>query len=207
MALSAFVSVAPASATTWSSNGSASGTAFTATAPASKFTISGVSAGISCTTTTATGKLYGPTGALTTPVGNLTLGFTSCRSGGFTYIASCTTDGIALNAVSYAAPTLTGTFSGAAMPICRILLPWISGCVVTIEPTNGIGSVFANVTYNNTTGTLAVSRTGQQLTATWSACSTWFGSASGSSPVTLTDSSGADLVYSVTSAFVPNITI
>lgn len=207
MALSAFVSVAPASATTWSSNGSASGTAFTATAPASKFTISGVSAGFGCTSTRATGKLYGPTGALTSPVANLTLAFTGCIMGGFTWTASCTADGLALNAASYAAPTLTGNLSAASARICTFTLPSLPGCTLVFSPTNGIAQAVAHTTYNNTAGTLTVSSTGQALTASWSGCSTWFGSSSGSAAATLTDNTGANLVLRATSAFVPNITI
>jgi hypothetical protein len=207
VALSALISVAPASATTWNSNGSAGGTAFTVSAPASKFTMSGVSAGFGCTGPRATGKLYGPTGALTSPVASLTLAFTGCIMGGFTWTANCTTDGLALGAASYAAPTLTGDLRAASARICTFTLPSLPGCTLVFSATNGILTTVANATYNNTTGTLTISNMGQALTASWSGCSTWFGSSSGSAAATLTDNTGANLTYRVTSAFVPNITI
>jgi hypothetical protein len=209
VALSALAGAASASATTWASNGSAAGTSFTANAPASKFAISGVTSSFVCTTTSASGKLYGPSGPLTARVASLTLRFSGCVAGGITETYSCTTDGTELYAVSYAAPILTGELRAAASPICTVTIPSISGCTVTYAATNGIGTTWGNVTYDNTRGTLKLSTVGQQLTARWSSCGTLFGSASGSAAATLGSNATppGDLTYTATAAFVPNITI
>jgi hypothetical protein len=49
--------------------------------------------------------------------------------------------------------------------------------------------------------------TGQRVTASWTGCGTLFGTASGSNTAKLTDSVGNPLVYTATSAFIPNVTI
>jgi hypothetical protein len=204
MALPALAS--SASATGWTSNGSAGGAPFNLTAPASKMTPAGASWSVNCTTTSATGSLFGPTGLLTQPVAKLTLAFTGCRIG-FTSTASCTANAINFLVASYSSPIVTGQLVAAATPICTFTVLGTMGCTVTMVPTNGLGTAIANVTYNDTTRQLAATTTGQQLTLAWSSCSQLFPTASGSTPMTFTTTAGSSLIYTVTSTFVPNIII
>lgn len=210
LALAALTSsAASASATTWTSNGSAGGTGFTLTAPTSKFQTSGVGAGWLCTGTSASGKLYGPSGPLTSPVAGLTLRFTGCSAAGWSFVYTCATDGTEFDAVSYAAPVVTGVLKAATFPICTMTVPSMPGCTVNYSPTNGIGTTWADATYDNSRGTLTLSSTGQQLTASWTGCPLLFGTANGSAATTLGSNSTppGNLAFTVTSAFVPNITI
>jgi hypothetical protein len=209
MVVSALASATSASAAVWRSNGTAPpGTPFTATAAASKLTISGASAGINCATTSATGWLYGPSGTVgVDKVADITLFFSNCRAGGFNATVSCPTHSVSLWALSYAAPVLSGEIRANTDPICTVTVASISGCTIDVGPTGGIGSVVARATYNNTTSRLTVSNTGQALTATWRSCGTLFGPVSGSGAALFTDSTGASLVYTVTSAFKPVVTI
>jgi hypothetical protein len=209
MVVSALASASSASAAVWRSNGTASpGRPFTATAAASKLAITGASAGINCTTTTATGQLYGPTGTVgVDKVADLSLSFSGCRAGGFNATVSCPALSVSLWALSYTAPVLFGEIQANADPICTITVASISGCTVDVGPTTGVGGVVARGSYNNTTRKLTVDVSPQALTATWRSCGTLFGAASGSGAAQFTDSAGAALVYTVTSVFVPNVTI
>jgi hypothetical protein len=212
MVVSALVSASQASAATWNSNGSgrpgSGGTAFNGTAPASKLTLSGVAAGINCTTTTNSGLLYGPTGTVGTDrVADVSLAFSTCRAGGFTATVSCTALDTSLWANSYAAPVITGVVNANGSSVCTVTVPSISGCRIDVAPAGGIGSALASGTYNNTTGQLTVNATGQAITSTWSSCGTLFGSASGSAASTFTNASGGALVFTVTSTFRPSVTI
>jgi hypothetical protein len=208
MVVTALASASSASATTWNSNGSGGGTGFTGTAPASKLTLSGVSAGINCTTTSATGSLFGPTGdVVRDSPASVSLAFSTCRAGGFTANVSCGSSGIWLWIFGYVPFIGRYHFHAHLSVICTITVPSISGCTVRVSPTNGINTALADGTYDNSTGRLTVSNTGQAITSVWSSCGTLFGSASGSAASTFTDSTGASLVYTVTSAFRPNVTI
>jgi hypothetical protein len=208
MVVTALASASSASATVWNSNGSGGGTGFTATAPASRLTLSGVSAGINCTGTSATGLLFGPTGDVVrdSPAA-ATLAFSGCRAGGFTSTASCGSLGIWWWIWGYTFPRGFYHLHGHLVIICTFTVPSIPNCRITVSPTNGINTALADDTYDNSTAKVTVNATGQAITSTWSSCGTLFGSASGSAATTFSDSTGAALVYTVTSAFRPSITI
>jgi hypothetical protein len=206
MAMTALLSASSASAATWSSNGSVAGTGFTATAPASKLTVTGVAAGFSCATTTATGALFGPTGTNGVDrVADVTPAFSTCRASGFTMTVSCAARGLGWWVTSYVSPVVVGTLNAAANPICTLTVPSIVGCTIRLTATGGVGTRAFGVSYDDSAGVMTVSTSGQSLAATWSSCGTLLGSASGTAAATLTDSSGAALVYRITSAFVPNV--
>jgi hypothetical protein len=208
MVVTALASASSASATVWNSNGSGGGTGFTGTAGASKLTLTGVAAGINCTTSTATGSLFGPTGdVVRDSPASATLGFSTCRAGGFTATVSCGGGGIWFWIFGYTAPRGFYHFHAHLSIICTITVPSISGCRVDVSPANGINTALADGSYDNTAGRLTVNATGQALTSTWSSCGTLFGSASGSAASTFTDSTGGSLVYTTTSAFRPSVTI
>lgn len=208
MVVTALASASSASATVWNSNGSGGGTGFTGTAPASKLTLSGVAAGINCTTTTATGSLFGPTGdVVRDSPASATLGFSGCRAGGFSASVSCGSAGIWFWIFGYTFPRGFYHFHAHLVIICTITVPSISGCRITVSPTNGINTALADGNYDNSTSRLTVNATGQAITSTWSSCGTLFGSASGSAASTFSDSTGASLVYTITSAFRPSVTI
>jgi hypothetical protein len=208
MATTALMSASSASATVWNSNGSAGGTGFTATAPASKLVLTGIAAGMNCTTTSATGVLYGPSGTVgVNKVADLTPAFNACRAGGFTMNVSCRTNALAWWVTGYTAPVVSGSLNASMTPLCTMTVPSISGCTINVSPTNGVNSGVVNVSYDDTTARMTIAASGQALTATWSSCGTLFGSASGSARGTYTDSTGASLVYSITSTFRPNVTL
>jgi hypothetical protein len=199
MVVSALVSASSASA--WTSNGPLS---FTATAPASRLALTGVSAGINCTTTTSTGRLLGPSG--TGKVADLSLAFSTCRAGGFTANVSCPASSVNLTPTLISGSRVTGDVVDNTSTICTITVPSISGCTVTVTPANGIGSVVVRSgSYDDVTGILNVPTGTQALTAAWTSCGTLFGSASGSTAATFADSTGAALNYRVTSSPIPNI--
>jgi hypothetical protein len=208
LALTALMSASSASATTWTSNGSATGTGFTATSAAIKFTLSGVAAGINCTTSGLTGSLYGPTGIVGTGrTADVTLAISGCRAGSFSWNVTCTPRALQWLVTSYNAPIVSGWWRAAAVPFCTVTIPSIAGCTINFAATAGIGAAIGNVSYNDTTAAMTLATSGQAITATWSSCGTTFGTASGSAAATFTNTAGAALVYRVTSAFVPNVTI
>jgi hypothetical protein len=207
MAVSALVSASSSSALVWTTNGSVAGTPFTATAPAAKITISGVSSSVTCTGASTTGRWFGPTGAPPAPVGRLTLLLSSCRVGGLNFSGSCGTEVVDLNPVSYSSPAAGIELASTASPICTFTTAIVPTCRLTMSPSLGTGRTFAVATYNNTTGQLTLDALSQTLTATWSSCGTLFGAASGVAVMRLANTAGANLVYTVTSTFVPNIVI
>jgi hypothetical protein len=211
MLSSALLSAASsAPAAVWNSNGSAGGTGFTATAPAMKLTMTGVSAGINCTTTSFTGRLYGPSGTVgTNRVADMVPTFSGCRAGGFTASASAACCGWQwwVNTYNSAVRAVSGAIDAAVATIVSWFVPSISGCVIDVRPTNGTGSAVVTLTYNDGTGTWTIDVTGQAVTVTWSSCGTLFGTAAGSASGTLSNASGGALAIRTTSAFVPNVTI
>jgi hypothetical protein len=205
-ALLSAASSAPASI--WTSNGSAGGTGFTATAGTTKLTLSGISAGINCTTTSTTGVLYGPTGIVgVNATSDETLTFAGCRAGGLgaTAVACCgflrripSGIGRGVGAVAHVARA-----TGSA--VYHVTVAAISNCTIVVSASGGSGAFFWNVEYHS--GASTVSASGQSITASWTSCGTLFGSASGSAAATFSNSSGGDPVFTVTSAFVPVITL
>jgi hypothetical protein len=199
-------SAATASAVTWNSNGTASGTPFTATAPTARFVLSGISAGVTCTRPSATGLLYGPTGTVgTNQVADLSLSFTGCVTGGLSAAVRCAANDVGLWVTSYSSPIARGTLNAAASSVCTVLVPSVLNCTLLVNPTNGAGTPILSTTYTNAAGTLVFSTTGQALTGSWSNCGTLFGSSSGSAAITF--GAGTTNTYTITSPFVPNVTI
>jgi hypothetical protein len=199
-----------ASAATWHSNGVAAGTPFSLFGASSSINPGGgVLTPIRCTPS-ATGLLYGPSGTVgVNRAADLSLAFVTCRAGGFTASVSCGANSVSfwVNSYSSSAREAYGQLNASASSICTVTVPAISGCTLTLSPSGGWGSRVANATYRDVSGVLDIIDTGQFFTSTWSSCGTLWGSASGSSATTLTNAGGVDLQLSVSSAFVPNITI
>jgi hypothetical protein len=190
----------------WNSTGSAAGTAFTASGPASKLAMAGVAAGVTCTASSASGLVYGPTGvAGLNKTSDVSTTFSACRAGGFTATVSCAANALAWWVASYDAPTVPGFVTAGANPICTVTVPSISGCILRVIPTGGSGSRVLTADYDNS-GTLTIAATGQAITSQWSSCGTLFGTASGSATAALTNLSGTALVFTLT-AGIPTITI
>ncbi|HMJ34999.1 MAG TPA: hypothetical protein VK501_13890 [Baekduia sp.] len=203
--VSALASASTASAVNWSSNGSASpGTAFNATAPASKLeihvAIPSHLVGVTCTATTATGRLIGtagPSNAGTwSDVATVRPTFSGCTAAGQSAVVVCSEGHF--DAVSQASNVVTGNIRGISCTITAL------GCVI---------SVTANLTgntYNNTSSVLTVNGM-SGITASWTnsaACRTLMGTTSGgcaSATFGTTTSPPAALGFTVTSSFKPNI--
>jgi hypothetical protein len=200
-----------ASATSWTTNGTAGGTPFNGTAPAAKFLFTatgGKKSGFVCTTASYSGSLFGPThpGPTWNNVSSLTPAFGGCTIAGWAWTVDCSA--AKLNAASYAAPVVIGSVSSIN---CRIASNTLGCGVVTAGvPTGGItltGTIPAN--YDNTATQLTMKTTGQSLTALWTnGCKATHGTSPGTvlfgtNTAGLTDP--ADLVTTVTSAFKPSI--
>jgi hypothetical protein len=197
MAVSGLASASSASA--WTTNGAGVGSAFTATTGATRMTATPGLA-LNCSgPNDAVGVLYAKSGA---PSGlrllALQMRFAGCAFAGLPITVTCTPlasvspQPAAFNGVSYVAPVSTGSLSNIRCVIS------ISTCVITVT-----GAVSA--TYNNTTFQLTVPSSGQALSyAAPSVCS-WLGFAAVGG-ADYTNSLGGNVVYTVISAFKPNIT-
>jgi hypothetical protein len=186
--VSALASASSASA--WTTNGPGN---FTATTGAARLTASPGPV-INCSgPNNATGTLNAKSGAGSgLGLSTVTLTFAGCTVSGLPVTVVCSPPA-EFNGTSYSAPVTTGTLSGIR---CVFSIP---NCTVTMTGTVG-------ATYNNTTFKITILSAGQSLayTASGSSCSALGFGASG--VATLTNSSGGNLVYTVTSAFKPNIT-
>jgi len=139
--VAALASASKASATNWTSNGSAPGTAFSATAPATRFEFHVTNpshlVGVACTGTTATGRLLGPTGPINTGAWNgvatLRPSYSGCVAGSG-FVVSCAEQ--QLDAISQAGSVVTGTIRGIDCTLGMF------GCTITMT-----GNL--PVTYNN----------------------------------------------------------
>jgi hypothetical protein len=202
--VSALVGASSASAN-WTTNGSASGTAFSGTAGASLLNVATTGAalqGIRCNTSNNSGKLLGPSLASGNGIaGAITLDFASCTVVGQNAAVKCDTTATALNALAYSPVTelssgqVTGIKCGITKAACGNSTSVTGGITVT-------GSV--NGTYGNTTQQLSINTTGQSLSVAWTAAGCLSGTSPGSG--TFTNSSGTALAYSTTSAFKPQAT-
>jgi hypothetical protein len=185
LVVSALASASSASATNWTSNGTAAGVTYSGTGSGSLLVIHGPNGnvGVTCTTSTTTNaKLFGPTGPANTgtwsAVSTLTPTFGTCKVAGVAATVSCGTAN--LNAVSQSGVVVSGNLSSINCTITR------STCVITVAPTTG-GATGVGVqgTYNNNTGVLVVAGgfpSTQTLTASWTGdtvCDTIFGTTTG----------------------------
>jgi hypothetical protein len=205
LVLSALTSAAaPASATSWRSNGTSTGSAFGATAPATKFSVG--TSGVVCTTTSMSGRLFGPTGALTTRVATMSLAFSGCRAAGVAATVSC---GAILNLFADSGPgtVITGHVTSPTSPICIFTVPSVSGCTITIVARNGINTTIGTFLYDDSTGVLTINVSSEQLQAQWTSCGTLFGSANGTGPVPFSLNPSGDPTYTMTPGFLPNIVV
>jgi hypothetical protein len=123
-----------ATASTWHTNkgvGGYSG-AFTGTSGAG--TLTGPTAALSCTGSTATGTIGGPTfsGATWSGAATGTVAYTGCTVGGQAATVSCS---ITLNATSYSGPTsspaLSGVTSGNLAAACTVVRLGVQVCTIT----------------------------------------------------------------------------
>lgn len=225
---SSLVAASSASATSWTSNGTAAGTAFTGAGSGTSLLIVKATSptvhdvGISCTGATAAGTLFGPTnpGPTWSGLANVTPSFTGCTAAGIGATVDCTGGTSAkLNAVSWLSGTTQGNISGIH---CLIYTGTAAThtCNINVVPTSGAAAHAVDGNYVNSTFKLTViggSSSGQTLTASWAnvapatACTTIFGTASGSGSAYFgsAPASGGfpgNLVYTVNSTFKPSIT-
>lgn len=198
LVLSALMSASSASAANWTSNGTSTGMPYTATAPASKIQIASPSgASAICTGVSVTGKVFGPTGPPSSGPWNgvetFAPRFTNCTIAG---LAATVTSSIGqINAITYI-PSNTGD------DLVQLVFTITRGsCVITITVT------LTTTTYNNAAGTFAILTAAQNITATWgSACDALMGtSGGGSASVAWGNTSGGNLVYTVTSTPIPTV--
>jgi hypothetical protein len=191
----------------WTTNGTPTGTIpYTMSAGPSLLSISAPGGGLqgfTCMSTSAAKTIHNkdivrPDG---TKIGTQhVVNSAGCNLGGLNAAVSCDTAFTYEDGVSYSPSTNVTTLHITGI-FCQITKP---GCGNSTTVTGGItvtGSYLAE--YGNTSQQLAISPTGQSLVANWSSS----GCLSGTSPgaATLTNNLGTALVYSVTSAFKPQI--
>ncbi len=214
---------APASAVTWDSNGSVSGTAFTASVPTMSITFRSNDApatktSVHCTSNSLTGTGFGPSaiGTLFAQALTITPMFTSCTVPG-AIPATVTCETVPFRGEDFFGGWATGMTKGYINDFeCGVRIPFI-GCGTT--PDAGItfvGNMNATTYLNGSgrivapaTGTLSSS--GQGLLATWDThCRPLLGTTgSGSTTVSGVPVGGTPVppyTATVTSAFKPTIT-
>jgi hypothetical protein len=214
---------AGSTASAWTTNAAASGSPFTATAPAALLRISppgAATVGLNCTGTVAPGNralgtLVALTGSPGTPkllVSNLKLEWTNCTIAGVPATVTCT-NSAQLWANGPATVGVSGTVNGEVRNLnCTVTAPAFSGCTVTIVGGGASGrAVFSD--YSNAASTLtALLSPAQTLQATWSSSCTFLPAPTppetigGPAPATITNKGLTALVHRVTSAFKPVIT-
>jgi hypothetical protein len=195
-----------ASAVTWTSNGSAGGTAFTATSPAAKFTVnSSPAVAISCSNSSMTGVEYGPgPNALTVKWQDMTPAFSSCTAAGLAASITCGASAWAAFAASVTSGGVTSVSLKAAAGasfFCSVTIPSLPGCTITFGASGGAGAAFAAASYDNALKALAVLATSQTIFASWTSGCTMFSPRPGSASASLTTWAGASLLFTLTSAF------
>jgi hypothetical protein len=209
----------PASAN-WTTNGSATGTAFTASSGTAKLTVTPVGAaaqGITCTTSSATGKLFGPSLASGNGIASVTPAFGgTCLVVGQTAAVKCGTSN--LNGTSY--NPVSNLTSGTTTGISCVIAKTSGACGNATTFTGGGITVTGSVTasYGNTTQQMTINQAGQSLAASWNSTGCLQGTGTGTASGQLLNATGStpggpcgggttgEMVYSVTSAFKPQIT-
>jgi hypothetical protein len=193
--------VASASAYTWHTNGSATGTVATATGGASQLRVDSTAGvqGITCTQSSLHLTVLGiMVNTDTITIFLLTFGGT-CTVAGQTAAVKCTQDTGMLNGVSYSAPTTTGTGTG----IHCVIVKTNGACGNATTFTGGGITVTGSVTgtYGNTTQQLTVNTAGQNLNTSWSSTGCLQGTGTGTAKGTFSNASGTNLVYNSTSTY------
>jgi hypothetical protein len=207
--VSALAGASSASAN-WTTNGSASGAAFSGSSGASKLAVTpvgGAVQGITCTSSTNTGLLLGPSLASGSTLAAVTLLFGgTCQVAGQTAAVKCTDLGGMLAGTAYnpATSVTTGTLTGVSCVVVKTS----GACGNATTFTGGGITVTGSVsgTYGNTTQQLTVNTAGQNLAASWTSTGCLQGTGTGTATGQFTNASGTAAVYSVTSAFKPQVT-
>jgi hypothetical protein len=194
-------------ASTWHTNGNATGITFSATGGARQLSVhtsAGVQ-GITCSGGTITGRLYGSASSgagLATIYGPTTH---NCLVVGQAMAVKCGVG--ALDAVSYSAATNlvsgVGNVTGVACVAAKI-----NGACGNATTFTGGGITFSGSgsgTYGNTTQQVTVNTAGQNISVAWSSTGCLQGTGTGSAKGTLRNASGTSLVYTATSTFRPQI--
>jgi hypothetical protein len=187
---------------TWTTNGSASGTAFTGSAAGgARFALTnstGTASGITCTGATLGGSLLGT--AIDGPLlGSLTPAFTSCQVVGQSAKVGCTTT--VVDGYSYTAPTATFV-TGLSCLVAKTS----GACGNTTTLAGGISIKGALLpTYGNTSQLLTLGNTSESMSATWSGAGCLAGTPGSGDNATLLNTSGTSLGYGTTSAFKPQL--
>ncbi|MCW2983318.1 MAG: hypothetical protein JWR63_888 [Conexibacter sp.] len=188
----------------WTTNGSATGTPFSLAAAGGiqfKYNTTGAASLVySCSSSSMAGVLNGPSLSSGTGIAQLTPSYAGCSAAGRFYATKCSL--ASLNAVAYN-PATSLTSSVLANITCNVT--WGGSCGNSTTVTGGItitGSV--TTTYGNTTQQLTINTAGQALSATWTSSACYGGSQPAS--VQLTNSTGTAPIYTVSSAFKPQIT-
>jgi hypothetical protein len=207
LVVSALTAASSASATTWTTN-AASGPNFAATGGPSLLTVKrgGTSVGsITCTTSSLSGTLRASGSTSGTGVATVTPAFGGCTVVGQGAKMACAN--ASFNAISYAAPTVSGSTTGIS---CNIVLN-SGACGNT---TNIIGGIVLAATIV-TAVTVIVGgakrfwnwvTAGQNDNVSWPSAACGLGSGPASGQGTLTDTSGTALHEEPTTAFYPEIT-
>jgi hypothetical protein len=190
----------PAAGAIWTTNGSASGTAFTASAGTTRFAMrnsSGVTLGLTCTSSALAGSLLGTSADQL--LGTVTPSFSGCQLVGQSVKTAC--DAVDLLGFSFAAPSAS-LVSGIA---CRaVKLSGACGNATTVAGgINIVGTL--GPSYNNTSQQLTYGNTAQSILATATGVGCVGGALATGDNTTLTSGSGTSLVYSTTSAYKPQM--
>jgi hypothetical protein len=198
MIVSALASASSASATWTTNSGGAGGPAFSATAGATRLSVTPTGPILNCASGNRATGVLNPGNASGLGLATVTPIFGSgatpdCTVSGLAFTVSCAA--AELNGASFANPVTTGTISNID---CTITIP---NCSVTVT-----GTVPAD--YNETTSVLTVTFPGQALTyvATGSACTALGFAASGTRDADYTNGTGGSTAYTVVSTFKPTVT-
>jgi hypothetical protein len=205
LAVAALTGAASASAAEWLTNGTSTGTTFTATAGASQLRVDGSIGvqGLTCTQGHLDGLLTGPTLTGATPaVAHVTPSFGgTCQVVGQTSVVKCSR--APLNAQSYATPTTTYSVT----LIHCVMVKTNGACGNATTFTGGGITIAGSVagTYGNTSQQWTVNTAGQNLAVSWSSTGCLQGTGTGTARGTFSNASGTSLVYFSTGTFRPRI--
>lgn len=206
---------APAGATiTWTSNGTAAGTAFVATGTAAQFSIvpglPGATLTTQCTGSRIDGTLYGPSALGTEWPQSMKLNptYTGCTTSGAATTVTCATIDAYYHALTVAAGVVNGFIQDYTCTI-GVLSP---SCDITVA-----GNIY-DATYTNATGRFVLPVTGTPLTAgedfhaavTTTGCNSLFGTPQSSATVRMGNKPAGGLeplpwTLTVTSGVVPTL--
>jgi hypothetical protein len=207
--VSAFVGASSASAN-WTTNGDATGVAFSGSAGASKLGVTATGStvgvqGITCTSSSNTGSLFGPSLASGSGIASVLPIFGgTCQVVGQTAAVKC--GNATLNGLTYSA--VTNVSAGNLTGISCVVAKTSGACGNATTFTGGGITVTGTVngSYGNTSQQLTIDLAAQNLKASWNSTGCLQGTGTGSATGAFSNASGTALTYSVTSAFKPQAT-